>query len=485
MADLLPEMSPAIQALVRASYGVLLFLTLAWVWPHRRRYFLSDRWGGYAESQPSVDWIHNPVAAPLALLLWAACAIALAAGVYVIPAAVLNLLLCRFFFVQMRWKGVLRGMGAPGFMTYWLGAVVLALEYTSRHAPDLHRLALLVAQVDFALIMLSAGVYKWTAGYAQGHGMDLGMVNPEWGYWWRRFRRVRTDHVLFRVLNHMAWLTEVAAAVLMLIPIPQLRAAGGLAMSASFVFIWTQIRLGWLAEIVFVCGLLFVYPGHIVDGFIASWLTVAPSSVVEGPALLNAVLWTALWAYLILLPVAHAGLFYNFYGRARLPGPLQSALERYTNFFGIIIWRVFSADHLNFFVRIWHEPRGGGRRELVSWYGSLRALRYAQVAECIAVTTVFTTLKYFATNRALFESRLRRYANTVPCDGAHVLVFEYVSIQKTDTRFAYVPVMEFVVDLQAETIETRLLDPAFDPTAAASTSPVHEGSVPGSYAPAR
>ena len=41
------------------------------------------------------------------------------------------------------------------------------------------------------------------------------------------------------------------------------------------------------------------------------------------------------------------------------PGRLQRALEWYTNLFGIIIWRVFSADHTDFFVRIWSQTADG------------------------------------------------------------------------------------------------------------------------------
>lgn len=39
---------------------------------------------------------------------------------------------------------------------------------------------------------------------------------------------------------------------------------------------------------------------------------------------------------------------YNFYAGRSLPAPLQHALQRYTNLFGIIIWRVL----VNFFIRI-------------------------------------------------------------------------------------------------------------------------------------
>lgn len=459
-------------------------LTLLFALPHYRRFFLSERWGGYAESRRAIDRWHNPVAAPLALAIWMACGVALTIGQMVVAAALVNVVLCRYYFVHMRWQGLLRGMGAPGFMAYWLGVMVLLLEYTSRHAPQLQPLALLVAQVDFAWIMLSAGIYKWSAGYAHGDGMDFGMVNPMWGYWWRLFLRVPPGHLLYRFLNHMAWVTEVVAAVLMLVPHPGTRATGGLLMTLSFLFIGSQIRLAWLTEIVMLCGLLLVPPGHLVDRAIGAVFPAATPVVSAGPQLLNGAVAVVLWAYLVLIPVAHAGLFYNFYARRRLGGVCQTALETYTNVFGLIIWRVFSVDHLNFFIRVLRESPDGVRT-LISRYGAPGALRYCHVAECIVITTLFTTLKYHASNQALFDRRLLRYVKTLDARPGDRIVFEYVSVRKMASAWAHVPVAEYIVDPASQTIREAIRESGFDVHAAAPTSPVHEGARPGSYAPAR
>src|SRR6185436_12619728 len=133
---------------------------------------------------------------------------------------------------------VLRGMGAPGFIAYWLGAAVFVLELTTRHAPPaLAALALSTVQIDFALIMISAGIYKMVSGYRSGRGMELGMVNPEWGYWARWWSRWPPAHPLFRVLDQTAWVTEIAGGVLMLIP--QTRPIGGVVILLRFIFIAT------------------------------------------------------------------------------------------------------------------------------------------------------------------------------------------------------------------------------------------------------
>src|SRR5581483_10760104 len=119
MPAILPQLGASTQSLIRGAYGVLMLATLLQALPEARRFFLSDRWGGYAKSQRDVDLIQNPVVMPLLLAAWFAANIALVAGRATVWAALVNFALCRYFFIHMRWKGVLRGMGAPGFMSYW------------------------------------------------------------------------------------------------------------------------------------------------------------------------------------------------------------------------------------------------------------------------------------------------------------------------------------------------------------------------------
>jgi hypothetical protein len=487
-----PELTTQTQSFFRIAYGVLLLATLLLALPQWRRFFMSERWGGYAKSARDVDVIQNPVVSPLVAIIWLASSLLIILGWWSVWAALLNLLLCRYFFVRMRWKGVLRGFGAPGFMSYWTAAAVFLLEYTLHYAPALRSLALLVLQVDLAFIMLSAGIYKFTAGYARNNGMEGGMVNPQWGYWGKIYLKLSPSHWVFKVLNHLAWSIEVLAGVLMLIPAT--RFIGGMMLLLSFVFIATHIRLGLLCEMVIVCCFIFFHPGSIADVWISGFMpatALSTAPVLNVPSFINTALAIFLWTYLILLPLAHAGLFYNFYGRRRLPGVLQSALETYTNFFGIIIWRVFSVDHTNFFIRIYKRQRGSqtAERSVISAYGlsgegSLgKRVRYNHVGESIVVTTLFTTLKYYPGNDQIFRERVLRYARTLSCPADSVLDFEYVTIRKTPERFEFVPVMEYTVDLADETIEARVIDEEFSVHAAHKDSPVHAGVRPGSYVP--
>lgn len=482
-----PTLSLATQSLIRCIYGVLLLGTLLQALPQARRFFVSERWGGYARSDRHVDLVQNPYALPFIIAVWLACAVLLIAGHWTVLASLVNLLLCRYFFIAMRWKGILRGMGAPGFMTYWLAACVFFLEYAATYdrSGTVRSAAIFAFRLDFAVIMLCAGTYKSLAGYAQNDGMELGMINPWWGYWGRLYGRLRPSHWLFRTFNHLAYVTEIVAGLLMLVPATQL--LGAFLILSSFAFIALHIRLGFLAEMVMLCAFLFLPEGHWVDRFLASIVPAAPEVAAGTSSWLSVALAAALYVYSALLLLAKAGQYYNLLARRKLPGPLQTLLDAYTNFFGIIIWRVFSVDHTNFWARIWFRDRVSAQRSVAARFGSpspALGFRYTHVGEFICLTSLFTTLKYYPSNSALFVERLLRYSRTLGAPLRSDVVFEYMSVRKDRDRFESVPIAEYTVDLEAGTVTERVLDSSVSVRGASPVSPVHAGIKPGSYAPA-
>ena len=477
----LPQISDSVVAFIRIAYGLLLAATLIGLLPQARRFFLSERWGGYAKSSRAVDAIQNPVVMPVVLAIWLGCAALLVVGVWTTAAAFVCFLLARYFCIWMRWRGVLRGMGAPGFMTYWLAAAVFLLELSTHHAPELRPLVLLVLQLDLAFIFLAAALYKIRSGYLQNQGMEFGLTNPQWGYWWRAYRSLPPSHPLLRVLNQMAWITELVAALAMLFP--PTRFLGGVVLIVTFAFIATQIRLALLCEMVMLAGVLFFAPDTFGGRLIDSALNIPPVDMTRLPPAALQIGAILIAAYVVLLPIAYGGLVYNFYFRKRLSRPFQLLLERYTNFFGIILWRVFSADLVNFMIEIRVQARGAGVSALLSDYRNALFNRFAHVCEMIAITSVFTTLKYYPSNADLFKERLLRYARTLPCGTGDVLIFEYQSIRKGNHAFEFSPVAEFVVDPRGGEVVERVIDASSSVRAVSEHSPVHEGVRPGSYAP--
>ncbi len=510
-AFLNPDLLPETQTAIRIAYGSLLVGTLLFFLRHGRRFFLSSRYGGYSAETSAVTTIQNPLVFPIVAAVWLTAGVLLTFGQWTVAAAAVNAVCCWYFFVAMRWSGLHRGFGAPGFMTWWLGMAVFLLEFTSQFAPQARSLAILAIQADFAFIMLSAGIYKSIAGYAHNEGMNYGLANPAWGYWPRQFAHVRPNHWFLRIANHLGWSVEIIGAVMMLIP--GLRFWGGLAVLLSFVYVWGNIRLGTLCGVVIACCLFFFVPGSLGSNAIVAVMPTAWTNstviAVSGSAWLTTVTTVLLTTYLALLPVAHAGLFYNFLSKKSLPKPLQTALTRYTNMLGLIIWRVFSADHTRFFVRIYAQPRHADNsqhqdsltgktlrhddaaelpetlfvtpkagRRVINDYAA-RVPRFRHVVESITLTCIFTSRRYFASRPEVFEDKLVTYARTLPHAEGEQVIFQYVHMEKMESGYRYLIESELTVDLTDNSVTER----AFESRRAipAPRSVVFESASHGSY----
>ena len=295
---------------------------------------MSDRWGGYAASSRAVDAVHNPIVMPVALGVWLISALLLIVGQWTVVAALANLVLARYFGIFMRWRGVLRGMGAPGFMTYWLAVAVFLLELTTHHAPSLRSLALFALQLDLGFIFLAAALYKLRSGYPQNHGMEFGLTNPQWGYWWRWYKRLPPKHPLFRVLNHLAMGDGARRRPAMLFP--PTRFIGGLILSGRSRS--SRRRFGSRFYARWSCSPVCSSSRRTrsADGYSNRCLPVAsvePTACYPARAPGVAVL---IVAYIALLPLAYGGSYSTSISAAGFPRALQRALDPYTNLFGII-----------------------------------------------------------------------------------------------------------------------------------------------------
>ena len=482
------SVSPAALTILRVGYGVLLLLTLAEALPQARRFFTTETYDGYLDASPLRDRVLHPAGTPLLLLVWWASAFAILFDAYMLPATAINACLCYWFFIHTRWTGILRGMGAPGFMTWWIGMLELFLSVGREIDPTglVQHATVTAFRVDFAAIFFCAGLYKATAGYRKGDGMELGMVNPWWGYFWKLVLKTPPKNPVYTLFNTLAYTVQMSAATMMLFPAT--REIGAVMIAISFFGISLQIRLGFLCEMVVLCTVLFWGQGSwLVEALGAQTWVAAPPPFLAGPASTAALVVTGLLlAYTALLPFAKGGLYANFYFSKRLWGPLQTLLERYTNLFGLIIWRVFTVDVVMFFNDIEIVNRETGEVRTYARPGKLdwsSRFRYLHVGEFVCLASLFTTLKYHPSQRHLFEGKLIRYARTVHRPAGWNVRFTYKLIDKQERNFAFRAVHVFEVDPDARTIQETVLDPSANLSVGHASSPVREGVRPGSYAP--
>lgn len=479
-------LSWSVQALIRTGFSLCMLGMIMLSLPSARRFFGSEKYGGYADDEPVLNVVFSPLGRVVFLAVWIASTCWLLVDKHTVAASLVCLLCCRFCFISLRWRSISRGMGAPGFMLYWLAALVFFLEYTRFYDPSgyLRCLAILTFKVDFAVIMLCAGQYKLFSGYPQNNGMERGMVNPWWGRLRDRYRTLPPQHIIFKFLNHCAYLGELIFGGMMLYaPTAE---AGGLLMASSFVFIFCNIKLGFLCQTVIVCCFLFCAPGGLVDGLLPQMSSAAAASH-PGLFVVNLLLAAFLLTYVVLLPFMKLGTYYNFYGKKRLPQSWQAFQDRWTNLWGIIIWRVFTIDNTNFYVNAFIEDRMTGERTLYSKpeeYSLSKGIRYCHVCEFVCFVSIFTTLKYFPSNSPLFTKKLMRYARSIPHDvRSQVLVFQWVDIKKDQGAYCDVASKEYAVDLQTEEMTVTDLADGSSQTDSLRFSELVEGSVVGSYAP--
>jgi hypothetical protein len=489
-----------------ALVGALFFLDLLAYLPMFEPFF-----GSSSKLDPSCEG--RPMSSLSLQLLWLASALALMAGgrVLKLAASIFFYATFRHFYINSRWSSIRRGGGAPGFMSHWTAFFLVLLQLSTFLDGTgwlTHRMATM-ARLDFAVIMICAGVYKYMIGYLKNDGMEYGRVNPLWGYRWRRDRHIDPAGLYETFSNIMGSLVEITSGIMMLHRGTEV--IGATMISLSFVFIGTMIRLGRLAWLMAVLPLIYC------PNFETSLVSATPFSLpLPGPVI--AALGALALAYMMTLPLVKFTQYYNLFANRNLPQPLQRWITSFANAVPIIIWRVFTPDVTNFYVRIYAIE---GEREvpilcedtygLRDWQRPWRKLRFLHVTESIALTSVFTTLKYFPSNRELFDQKLLTYARTLG-QGLKKLRFEYVSIQKlpieqiallpqgsvygdhdgssarradgrskVGNRFAFVHVGNFYVNLEKGRVYEEKLLPGFDFSAPSRFSPVRESAAPGSY----
>jgi hypothetical protein len=426
-----------------------------------------------------------------ALWLVAGFCLLAASGIWRLAALVIFYGIFRYYFIQTRWSSIRRGFGAPGFMSHWVIFYLLLIESSAwlDSSGRLPSAVLTLMRFDFALIILCAGVCKMLSGYFVNAGMEYGGANPIWGYYWKSFQKTNPRARYVRLMNCLASGIEMGAGISMLIPNAWTQVWGGLAISLSFLYISALIRLGRLA---FLMALIpVIYTSTFGQSICAIHQFIVPPVLPPSAIFACQVLIKVIMALLLGSKVVQ---YLNFFANWRAPEPLQSVVNWFGNLWPVIIWRVFTVDVTNFFIRIYSISSDGVVTRVVheaetysyrDWKNLRLKLRFLQVTESIALVSVFTTRKYFPSRPELFYDKLVRYAQSVALmlpEMPQALRFEYMSIEKSREKFLFVPKGSFKVDLTDLTMTEEQHVRDYDDARPTEHSWVRECSA-GTYTP--
>ena len=434
-------------------------------------------------------FLTNKALLSIIYLLWFSSILFLFFGKYTLISSFALTVLFRHYFINGRWKSLYRGGGAPGFMSHYAAMFIFLFElaFFLDKTHELSNLIHLMFKVDFGLILLCAGTYKTLAGYLKSEGMDYGTVNPIWGYQHSFFKNLNPHNIFFKMQNYLACIGEIMIGILLLIPNTLYQSVGAILCILSFVYLLPLIRLGRLAFLMMVLPLLYL--PNLNLALLNQGLNTYTFSTPEQFIFLAKAL---VIAYIALLPIIKIMQYVNLFLNINFPKPIQYALTKYANFIPIIMWRVFTADVTNFFIRIYEvNEKTKKEKEILhenniysysNWNDLHLKIRFLNVTESITITSIFTTLRYFKSKRQLFEEKLIQYAKTLASNtNSTIFKFQYISIQKGKERFEYVPVCNFLVDTQKKQITEEQLSKKINWAEKSKFSPIRESVSHGSY----
>jgi len=454
-------------------YSVIWLVELGLSWRWLRIFFGSEVNGGYRDDYNfrifNFSFIQQAVT-----FVWVALHLMILTTWFWKEALVIIVFLNHHHFIRERWKSLLRGMGAPGFMLYWMSASILLLSLGENVGEDAQTAIESLIVLDFALIMITAGIYKLKAGYRRGFGIEFGLVTRQWCYLHNVFRYLRPKSIVFRVLNELSWFLEIVGGLLMLTS--STRALGVAIIALSFAFLIPLIRLGVLCITVISCCLIV--------GSIDVNLSQVVQSVLENQLPTQEfVAILIVFMYIVGMISTRIIQMRNVFWHKSLPRSMQTFSEIFGNLFGITLWRVFTPDVTSFTVEMrlrndncadFSAPQD---TELYSMWGKGR---FSLVAEAIALTSLFTLRRYFPNARNLFELRLLRHAKSVARPDSGGVTYRYLEVVKRDADFCLVETARFDVTITSgQIVET--VTPGSNIESPIGPSPVRPGFRLGSY----
>ena len=461
-------------------YSCVWFLEMALPLPFANRYFRSENFKGYQDSYRRKK-LDNVIWLWFKLTTWALITLCINFDRFRLFALILLVVANHNQFVRQRWKSLARGFGAPGFMLYWCSCALLLLEISDHVDRNAGVILSFVIVIDFATIMITAGIYKIGAGYRKGTGIEYGMVNPQWSYFSEQLRHIpiKIRSYVFRLLNESSWLLEIFGGALLVFH--KSRWLGAILIALIFASLIPIIRLGFLCLTVLLCVLIV---SQLDEGPISSWRALIRAFGDNGSTVASKTVIFSVAAYVVMMLFVRGVQLINIFRHRQVQRRSQSIADRIANFFGIILWRVFTPDVTAFWIRveIVESPNDsdtlGAPRIIISNWGKGR---FFLVSEAITLTSIFTLPRYFPHNRELFENRLRRYANSLGVSMDAVVRFVYVEIDKQGYEFVDLETAFFDVCLNSGLITSKIQDLSLI-SKPFKNSPVRAGIKLGSYA---
>ena len=433
------------------QYAILVAALNAWfiilTFPNNIRIFSSIESKGYIESHGLRPYFKLTKKFAWGLsLFWLIASVLMFLSFLTIATSFFLFLISYYFFIYKRYESLSRGLGAPGYFITWTNFTNCCYLFINEFQSVSIELMSKFFLAEIGVIFFISGLYKLTAGYQLGRGMNVGLYNPQWAYLPSIWKGFTQNTIKTALLNRIAVYGEIFGGIFLLSF--KFQFIGSIIIAAMFLGVAATVRLGNLCVLI-ICSVL------------------CPLSITSNNTQDSSLVGTDVFSYFLIFSFlisvcAYTGLGINYYTKYILPKKIQVALNRHVRIFGTSLWRVFTPDITSIYIEIFVSTRGGNQSLLSEW-SNARCKRFRFVGEAITVTSIFTLLKY-QQDRDLFERRLIAHANSLNVTETEICYrYFYVDTQGSVNLRRHV--RDFIVNLEYSCITEIAVDEDFDPSA--------------------
>lgn len=386
------------------------------------------------------------------------------------PFFFINLLITHHFFVYHRHSGISRGMGAPGYFTYltnFFAFFLLISSYSNNQT--IIKLVTQSLAIILGLIFLVSGIYKSNSGYSlkNNYGINVGLCNEMWSQFPRIFLKLNAGSKISKVLNFISVWGEIVGGVLLV--------TGVFSKIGSIILILMFLGIGFLVR-------LGILPIQIMVTLLIPFVNVEVSKV-QNQQFLNYL--SVLSLAVILIALFELISYLHYFSEVgissfRIPFKISKIAHFSSKFLGTILWRVFTPDITALHINV-YAINNAGDLVLLSKWDSIWCARYRNVGEAIALTSIFTSLRYWPDNPELFKIRLIHYCQTLESSKYSEFKFTVSHIEINQQESYLLPVCDFIVNLEKSSVVKNVLNDTVDISKKERFSSLTPGSSVGTY----
>ena len=358
--------------------------------PNYKLIFSEKKFGGYLDRKK----MSLKFESELVTVVWILLNFLLLLEIEKIYTSFMLLLFCYYYFILHRFTSISRGMGAPGYFTFFINKINFLIILVSEYFPNSLNYLVNFISTEIGLIFVVSAVYKIKSGYLTDRGINIGLVNPQWSYFPNFWQKISPFSIKFKILNFLSIYMELLGGIFLCIPKTQV--AGFTLITLTFLAVATTVRLGVLCiQIILSVSIVFIN-------------TLETKNLTYRHDVLKIILFIIIIAEIISYLVNFMILTkeYNF----------KFIIRRFVQFmnkyYGISLWRVFTSDITSIYVEVYAKNQFGEYKLLSEW-DKWNCFRYRNVGESITITSIFTTLKYFPADSNLFENKLLTHSYSI------------------------------------------------------------------------